>query len=133
MKKTERLAVLAKTDGHCAYCGTPLAGKFHVDHVEPVKREHTWKDGQFKPTGKLERPELDHIDNMLPACPSCNIAKSAMPLEHFRDLVADKLNQLELHANYRIAKRYGLLKETPPEKVVFYFEKIKKDHPDSRV
>ena len=124
MKKDLRLKVLNKCNGNCAYCGTPLDNRFHVDHKIPVKRISTWVDGKFKPTGKMENPELDVFENMLPACASCNICKSSFPLEYFREILEDKVNQLERESNYRIAKRFGLIKETP-KKIVFYFEEKK--------
>lgn len=124
MKKSLRLAVLNKCNSRCAYCGIVLDGKFHVDHLIPVRRIHTWDKGKFKATGKMENPELDTFDNMLPSCASCNIQKSSMPLEHFREVIQDKLTQLERESNYRTAKRYGLLKETPKD-IVFYFETLK--------
>ncbi len=123
MKKQERDIVKNKCNGRCAYCGEELGSKFHIDHLIPVKRIHTWQNGKFKYTGKMESPEFDTIANMLPSCSSCNIQKSSMELEHFRNIIKDKLKQLEREANYRIAKRYGMIIEKPKE-IVFYFETI---------
>lgn len=125
MKKEQREIVKNKYNGRCAYCGEELGIKFHIDHLIPVKRIYTWENGKFKPTGKMENPELDTIENMMPSCASCNIQKSSMPLEHFRDIIKDKLKQLERESNYRTAKRYGLVIEKPKE-IVFYFERLGK-------
>ena len=124
-KKEQRQAVKEKCNGKCAYCETPLGEKFHVDHLIPVRRIHEYHPKRgFIPTGKMENPEMDCFENMLPSCASCNIAKSSMPLEHFREIVEDKLTQLERESNYRMAKRYGMIIEKP-KKIVFYFEKLK--------
>jgi len=123
-KKEQRQKVFEKFDGHCAYCGNPLANKFHVDHLIPVKRIFKWENGKHVTTNKMENPELDCFENMMPSCPPCNIAKSSLKLEAFRDIVADKLNMLKREANYRTALRYGLVIESPIE-IVFHFEKAK--------
>lgn len=123
MNKQLREKVFMKYNGNCAYCGEALK-KFHVDHLLPVRRISKWEDGKFKATGKMENPEFDTFDNMMPSCASCNISKSSMSLEHFREVVEDKLRQLERESNYRMAKRYGMITENP-KKIIFYFENIK--------
>lgn len=127
MKKELRQSVKNKCNGHCAYCGILLGDKFHVDHLIPVKRISTWENGKFKPTGKMENPEMDTFDNMLPSCASCNIIKSSLHLEVFREIIEDRLVQLERESNYRVAKRYGMIIEVP-KKIVFYFEKKDVQH-----
>lgn len=123
-KKEERLKILKKCNGRCAYCGEELGDKFHVDHLIPVKRISVWENGKFKATGKMENPEMDTYENKYPACASCNIAKSSLGLEHFREVVSNKLVQLERESNYRMAKRFGMIVEKP-KKIVFYFEELK--------
>lgn len=74
LTKDERMAVYEKTNGHCAYCGCELEYKdMQVDHVIPIN-------------GWSEQGE-DTLDNMLPACRSCNHYKSRSTLEGFRKMV----------------------------------------------
>ena len=101
------------TDGHCAYCGKPIAIKdMQVDHVEAHYRHH----------GK------DEIANYLPACRDCNGLKSDYSLEEFRNVLipecASHLKEGKRTRKGRIAVAYGL---SPMKKneVVFYFEKGK--------
>lgn len=50
MTKPQRVAILSKTSGKCAYCGVPLEGRWQVDHLEPIIRSiryATDEDGQF--------------------------------------------------------------------------------------
>lgn len=55
MKKSEREIVFNKYGGKCAYCGCELQKGWHVDHVEPCRRERKWISGGFydKFTGAL--------------------------------------------------------------------------------
>ena len=70
----KRIAVYKKMNGRCAYCGCELEYKdMQVDHVIPIN-------------GCLEQGE-DTLDNMLPACRSCNHYKSKSTLEGFRKMV----------------------------------------------
>ena len=70
----------------------------------------------------MEHPERLNIDNQMPSCPSCNINKHSMNLEDFRGLISGFMNHLnEVNTQYKIAKRYGLIKEIM-KPVVFYFE-----------
>lgn len=71
LTKDERMVVYRKTNGHCAYCGCALEYKdMQVDHIIPIN-------------GWSEQGE-DTMDNMLPACRSCNHYKSRSTLEGFR-------------------------------------------------
>ena len=108
ISKKLRQKLKEKHNSKCGYCGTPLKDKFHVDHIEP-----------FFNGGKCKE------DNLMATCVSCNLQKGGRPLEHFRELISDKLNQLKLVANYEIAKRYGMIKEIKKE-IVFEFERIEK-------
>lgn len=63
------------------------------------------------------------IINQMPSCASCNINKHSMSLEEFRSLIQGFMKHLnELNTQYKIAKRYGLVKENI-KPIVFYFEK----------
>jgi len=114
---TKREKVFEKCNGRCAYCGDVLPEKWHIDHLEPVNR--------CLKTKKMNKPERDVIENMMPACPSCNNYKHSFTLEVFRrevGLLVGRLNST--FTQYKIAKRFGLVQETQ-NPVIFYFESIK--------
>lgn len=127
MGKADREMLRNKFGGCCAYCGTALPDRWHADHFEPVRRElhsvtipgtRTYRLVSGKPT----RPELDTIENMMPACPPCNINKHSMGIEAWRQAIANSINVLNTNnSTYRFAKAFGLLVETA-EPVRFYFE-----------
>jgi hypothetical protein len=77
-----------------------------VDHVQP-----------------LSNGGADALENMLPACRSCNHRKGGSTLESFRRQVERFLVVLERDSvTYRNAVRFGLV--TPnPHSVKFYFER----------
>lgn len=109
LKKDERLKVYNKTHGHCAYCGCKLRYEdMQVDHVVPL---NGWS-----------QKGSDTLDNMLPACRSCNHYKSRSTLEGFRKMVESMPDVLMRDSvTYRNAVRFGLV--TPnPHTVKFYFE-----------
>ena len=60
-----RFAVLRRDGFRCAYCGRgePEGVKLHIDHIVPVAR-----------AGKTE------LENLVTACATCNIGKSASDL-----------------------------------------------------
>ncbi len=149
MKKAERQIVFDKCNGKCAYCGCNLPERWHVDHVDPVERLYRRIGGNFvtKDTG-LEateddisngnykrlperivvvgygKPENDTLENMMPACPSCNINKHSMNLEEFRAFIERFVVSLnKTNVQYKVAKRYGLIQETTIP-VQFYFETL---------
>jgi 5-methylcytosine-specific restriction endonuclease McrA len=114
-KKEKREFLFKKYNGHCAYCGDLLQKGWHVDELLPIRRNGD---------GTCLYPERLNLDNQMPSCPSCNINKHSMPLESFRDLIAGFVKHLtEVSVQYKVAKRYGLVKEID-KKVVFYFETI---------
>lgn len=114
---TKREVVFNKFGGRCAYCGEPLAPRWHMDHLEPVVRNTR--------TGQKQYPERDNIDNLVPACAPCNIQKHSNSLEVFRDHIKQFVNSLNLYHNqYKFAKKYGLVQETN-KNVIFYFETLK--------
>jgi len=89
-----------------------------------------YKSGRLKWVAKrtvfdgYEYPERLHIDNQMPACPSCNINKHSMSLEEFRKAIAGYMKHLnEISTQYKMAKRYRLIQETGAP-VRFYFEII---------
>jgi hypothetical protein len=150
LTKTQRQEVYDKCGGRCAYCGCELEKGWHVDHVQSIRRKYktirgyhrhkqsgavvkklpaNWRAtieyvrGKTVPNGCMN-PELDCVDNMLPACASCNINKHGDTLEVFRASIAGYLRSLNLRmVQYKVVKRYGLVEETGKE-VVFYFEQL---------
>jgi hypothetical protein len=123
--KKDRQIIFEKYDGRCAYCGCELQKGWHIDEVEPCRREYAWDRDKMKTvfTG-YTHPERLHIDNQNPACASCNINKHSMSLEEFRDSIAKFIRSLnEYSTQYKIAKRYGLIHEVD-KPVLFYFEQV---------
>lgn len=62
-------AMYEDQDGLCAYCETPLFGKFHIDHMLPLSRggPHEWL-------------------NFALACATCNLEKQDKTPEEFMEL-----------------------------------------------
>lgn len=147
--KKQREIIFNKYNGKCAYCGVNLQKGWHIDELLPVRRnfkytkagfyhkvtkelkpishvakndpDYEWKDSKLVPDG-MEHPERLTIDNQMPSCPSCNINKHSMSLEDFRGLIEGFMYHLnEISTQYKIAKRYGLVKENI-KPIVFYFE-----------
>lgn len=66
--QTVRMEIYARDGGACQYCGVSLeATAFHCDHVVPVS------------AGGGDGP-----DNLVCACPPCNLSKAAKPLDAWR-------------------------------------------------
>lgn len=87
--------------GRCFYCGCALdINTFHADHFIPKANG-----------GK-------RADNIVPACPDCNLFKSNLELEDFRAKIAN-LRRTSYHA--RMMCKYYKIPESP---VVFYFEEV---------
>jgi len=138
LSKSQRLHIRYMFGGKCAYCGCDLGDKWHVDHVEAIRRdweymkdEHgnyvTTKDGitRTRATGKLYAPENDTLENLFPACIKCNILKSAENVEGFRSTLtymAHSVPRIEGYSHVRHLIRFGKL-TIDPTPVVFWFEK----------
>lgn len=127
MKATtkQRRIIFAKYDGKCAYCGCKLETGWHVDHIEPVVRDLVFVQsrGKYESAPTAGKPENHTLENMNPACPSCNLLKSSMTIEQFRAVIQNFKASLNRYAlQYKFAKKFGLIKETR-KKVQFHFEK----------
>lgn len=111
LTKSERMKILKKTDGHCAYCGCRIIyNEMQIDHVVPI-----YNGGE------------DTESNMLPACRSCNHYKGTSSLGAFRNKLEKMLDVLERDSvTYKIAKRFGLV-VPKPKKITFYFERLRRD------
>lgn len=115
LTKAERKAVYNKTGGHCAYCGCELKFEdMQVDHVAPL---NGWS-----------KQGTDTLDNMLPACRSCNHYKSIMDIETFRSMVENMTAVLARDSvTYKNAVRFGLVIPNQ-HPIKFYFEKLEGEH-----
>ena len=124
LTKSQRAALCQKFSGRCAYCGQELGHRWHADHFEPVQRQSAW-DGENKKlvaTGECRAEERDNLENLMPACPPCNIDKSVLSLEEWREKLQRATDVLTRNSpTYRHAVRFGLVQETSA-KVTFYFE-----------
>lgn len=110
----------SKFSGRCAYCGDPITQKqMHIDHLKPIFRG--WGDSHPFP----EHGGTDTEDNMMPSCASCNIRKSTLSLEAFREEISLQLSRLRRDSTaFRLVERFGLIAETG-KPVTFWFEKHK--------
>ena len=117
MKKETRQLVYEKYNGHCAYCGCSIDIKeMQVDHF--ISKLTLKLKSNYIYTNK----EINDIDNLMPSCRVCNKWKSSHSLEQFRKEIGEQLRRLnEYSSNYRFAKKYNLVEETPHD-IVFYFE-----------
>ena len=107
MKKSLRIAVYEKFNGHCAYCGKVIEYKeMQVDHIIP-------KD--FNGTS-------DNFDNLNPSCRRCNHYKRAHLLKDFRLLLKTLHERIRQNYICKVAEDYGVI-EIKPWDGIFYFEK----------
>lgn len=123
---TKRERVKAKFGGKCAYCGEMLGDRWHVDHMEPIQRDMKWDGMKSKMvhTGECAHPSRKTEENEFPACIPCNMNKSSLPLEYWRKQIEARLEALNKYStDYRVAKRFWQVKETPSP-VRFYFERV---------
>ena len=108
LTKQEREYVYQKMNGHCAYCGCELELKdMQADHVQPLRREGA-----------------DCLENLLPACRSCNRYKSVYTPEEFREQLGLLHSRMQRDSsNYSLMLRFGIISanESPIE---FYFERL---------
>lgn len=126
--KINRQLVLEKFGSKCAYCGCNIDLKsMQVDHVIS-KRNFVWTLKNWRVVKipsfltHLTENDVNHFDNLFPSCRFCNKFKDVYSLEDFRKELFNQIERVNIYsANYRMAKRYQLVKEIPKE-IVFYFE-----------
>lgn len=120
LSQAERKAVYDKYNGHCAYCGCDIPFKgFNVDHLHCLRN--------YEGTEELTGIDVHSIDNLMPACGSCNRYKATMDLETFRKQLQKIPDRLKRDVCiYNIALRYKMVQENR-EPIKFYFERIKED------
>jgi len=111
MKKTERIKVYEKYDGHCAYCGKELVYKdMQVDHLEP------------RLNGLISAEYVEKFENYMPSCRRCNHYKRAHSLKEFRQLLVTLHERLMKQYLDKVAFDYNIIK-IKPFGGLFYFEK----------
>lgn len=104
--KAQRLSVYNRYGGKCAYCGKKIRyDEMQVDHIKP-----------------LYLGGADDESNWAPACRMCNYYKSTKTIAVFREELEKLRGRLEKDFIFRLALRYGLIRETS-DKVQFLFEK----------
>jgi hypothetical protein len=76
--KKIRFEVFKRDSFTCQYCGaTPPSATLHIDHINPVSGGGG-----------------NHIDNLITACISCNLGKSATPLSSVPKSLKDKAKEV---------------------------------------
>jgi len=114
----DRKTIRAIFGGRCAYCGHVLGERWHVDHVAPIYRG--WPD-------KPAHAGKDTEDNLFPACPRCNLRKTALSIKDFRLEIFAQIDRLRRDsAPYRLAEDFGLVQVTGRD-VIFLFECYKSE------
>lgn len=102
MTKERRKKIYDMTRGKCFYCGYDIdLENFHVDHFIPKA-----KGGKMK-------------ENLVPACPQCNMIKGDKSIEEFRRVI---LNYLHTDTHVMMVDKYMTIVRKP---IKFYFEKRK--------
>ena len=113
ISKQKRETVYAKYNGHCAYCGDPIAYKdMQVDHFKPL-RAYNGDDCSS-----------DDLENLMPACRTCNHYKRANPLELFRRYIQEIPQKLRKNYIYKVGLKYGNVIENE-KPIKFYFENVR--------
>lgn len=102
----ERKQIYDKYNGHCAYCGIIIAfNDMQADHIQP-----------------LHLGGADALENLVPACRSCNHYKATLTVEKFRKHlqgIPARIRRDDIA--YQVGERFGIVVETGKQ-VRFYFE-----------
>lgn len=114
--KKKRLELYEKYNHRCAYCGCELEYKdMQVDHIKSVYVNTDL-------TTNMTEKEMYSDRNLLPACRQCNLYKSTMTLDQFRErLQTTLIENITKSFQWRLAEKYGLVQYTPRE-IKFYYE-----------
>ena len=115
LTKKQRAELRMKFGGKCAYCGCELGEKWHADHVQPVIR---YVGSQC---ARMVNPELDVMDNLVPACYPCNLHKHCSSLDDYRRIINDGRREFLVSGKGKALVRMGLV-DMKPDPVVFWFE-----------
>ena len=127
MKKELRINVWNKYKCKCAYCGEQLEIKqMQVDHLIP-QSNFIWhiKNNRNIPDflKHLTIDDINHIDNLMPACRQCNFYKGSWSLDGFREQLATIIERIKKPFIVRLALKYGIISFKPFDNK-FYFEKL---------
>jgi len=121
LTKSQRDQLRGKFGGRCAYCGQELGARWHADHMLPVLRGYA-ETTDINPHGIMHMAR-DTIENLVPACASCNLDKASYSLEQWRTKLAGSVASLARYSStWRHAHRFGLVADTAAT-VVFHFER----------
>ena len=120
MKKEVREKVLAKYNGHCAYCGKVIAYKdMQVDHLIPIRMAEE---------GKADWRDVENENNYMPSCRRCNHYKRGNSLEAFRAMISEIPRKLYRdNYIYKVGEDFGIISAKYNEPIQFYFEKVEAD------
>ena len=128
INKAKREQIFNKFNRKCAYCGNDITiSKMQIDHIIP--KEYFVRHVKNKINvpyflKHLTEFDVNNMDNLFPSCGSCNNYKHSNYLELFRMELQEQLKRLnDRSTNYKLAKRFNQLIETPTP-ILFYFEKI---------
>jgi len=124
--KTKRFAIYNKCNGNCGYCGNPLQYQdMQVDHIISQSTFYHSITNNFHVPDFLSHltvVDVNHIDNLMPSCRSCNNFKKTFHLELFRAEISEQIKRLrQWKPTFRLAERFGLI-ECKPKEIKFYFE-----------
>ena len=113
MYRALKQQVYDKCNGRCAYCGIQISiQNMSIDHIE----------GQVWFVDS--KTDINHtLDNLLPACKSCNSYKNSYTVEQFRGYIERIYEDLGKQHKFKIAERLGVF-ERKKQVVKFYFETI---------
>lgn len=116
-----------KFGGKCAYCGNGPNIKLQADHIIPKANFITTvRAGHYNLPEFLKHLtiyDLDHIDNLMPACSRCNLYKHSLSLEEFRQQISYQVERARKTSyNFSLAEDFGQIRVTNND-IVFYFEK----------
>ena len=97
-----------------------------VDHIIPFADiYYASKEQREKVRQMCGDGSINSIDNLMPACRSCNFYKGGTDIERFRKRILSELDHTcRSSFQARLALQYGILKYHPWDGM-FYFEKIK--------
>jgi len=135
LSREQRATIHGMFGGRCAYCGSELTDKWHVDHVEAVWRASKYVTdkktgyGKVVSAGYCHRPDNQREDNLFPACVPCNIDKGVESIEDWRSWLQDRMiESMRKHIpNFRHAERFGRI-TVNAEPIVFWFETFRHTH-----
>lgn len=130
--KIDRQAILDKFGCKCAYCGEAITLKtMQVDHVIPQSdMEHNRKGEEFKNKERIPKflrhltpYDINHLDNLFPACRVCNKWKNSFSLEEFREEIMLQPERMKRDSpQFRMALKYELIEVAKVPDIEFHFE-----------